>query len=107
MFMRYARRRAAWRRSEIQSAIGTFGGLAFATLMAIVGLTAAAGAQPMDAEILARMLAAPQAALAPGDGGRFALLAVMGGSLLAMAGTCLMLWQSMIRDLEQGARARR
>ncbi len=106
MFTRYARKRDAWRRSEIRGTAGMIGGLAFATLIAMVGLTAVASAQPIDAEVLARMLAAPQADAA-GDWGRTTLLAVMGGSLVAMAGTCLMLWQSMIRDLETGARARR
>lgn len=105
MFMRYARHRAAWRRSEIKGTAGMFGGLAFATLIAVVSLTTVASAQPIDAETLARMLAAPQAA--GSEWGRTVLLTAIGASLLGMAGTCLMLWQSMIRDLERATLARK
>lgn len=106
MFTRYMMQRTVWRRSEIAGSLAIAGGFAFATLIAFFGLSSAASAAIVDVEALARMLAAPQSAATAGFD-RLTLIAMMSVGLTVMAGACLVLSRALMRDLEQGARARK
>jgi len=99
MFMDYTARRDQWRHSSTKAFAAIAGVFAFATVIALFGLSSAAHAatytQAVDAAALATMLAAPQLTLPAPLFGREALLVLMSLGLLGMSAGAFAFWRGL------------
>ncbi|RKF05833.1 hypothetical protein DEM25_014735 [Oceaniradius stylonematis] len=102
MFMDYTARRAQWRQSSAKAFAAIAGVFAFATVIALFGLSSAAHAatytSSLDAAALATMLAAPQLTLPAPLFGREALLALMSLGLVGMSAGAFAFWRGLSAD---------